>query len=57
MIENPLYIFERGDVMLERYYREIVLDHVRLFRDVVRPDFLFMDSRASYIETLRYQTL
>lgn len=44
--KTPLHIFERGTVTSQRYCREIVLDHVRLFRGAVGPDFLFMDDNA-----------
>ena len=39
---TPLHIFVRGSVTLKRYWRQIILDHVRLFRDAVRAYFLFM---------------
>ena len=44
--ETPLHIFERGYITLERYCREIILDHLRLFKDAISPDFLFMDDNA-----------
>ena len=43
----PLYIFERLNVMLQQYCsRQIIQDHVRLFRNTVGSDFLFMDDNA-----------
>lgn len=30
----------------QRYFREIILGHVRLFRSAVDPDFLFIDDNA-----------
>ena len=41
-----LYIFERGNVTLEQYCRKIILDHIRLLRDAIRPDFLFTDNNV-----------
>ena len=43
---TPLQICERGNVTMERFCREILLDHIRLFRYAVRPEFLFMDDNA-----------
>ena len=43
---TPLHSFERGTVTSQRYCREIILDHVRLFRDALGPNVLFMDDNA-----------
>ena len=42
--KTPLHIFEWGNVSLERYFREVILGHVLLFRCVIIPEFLFMDN-------------
>ena len=41
-----LHIIERDKVTLKWYCRESILDHVRLFRDAVRPDFFFIYDKA-----------
>ena len=33
-------------ITLQRHYKEIILDHVRLFKGTVGPDYLFMDDIA-----------
>ena len=43
---TPLHIFERSNITLERYCREIILDHVHIFRDAINPTFQFMDYNA-----------
>ncbi|GFU79013.1 transposable element Tc1 transposase [Trichonephila clavipes] len=43
---TPLHIFERGSVTSQCHCREIILDHVRIVRGAVGPDFLFMDDNA-----------
>ena len=43
---TPVHIFEVGSVTLERYYREIILDHVFLYMDIVKSDFLFIDGKT-----------
>ncbi|GFX35483.1 transposable element Tc3 transposase [Trichonephila clavipes] len=43
---TPLHISERGRVTSQRYCRETILDHVRIFRGFVDPDFLFIDDNA-----------
>ncbi|GFV69522.1 transposable element Tcb2 transposase [Trichonephila clavipes] len=40
---TPLYIFDGESVTSQRHYREMILDHVRIFRVTVDSDFLFMD--------------
>ena len=52
-----LHIFERGNVTLERYLREINLDHVRLFRGPISPYFCLWATMRALTETLRHQTL
>ena len=37
--------------MLQMYCKEIILDHVNLFRDAVRLDFLFMDNACAHRST------
>ncbi|GFU49293.1 transposable element Tcb2 transposase [Trichonephila clavipes] len=41
-----LHIFDRGFVIGDRYCEEVLLPHVRLFRSVIGPDFIFMDDNA-----------
>ena len=55
--KTPLHIFERGNVILERYFREFILDHVRLFMSVINPDFLFIDGNARSYRYAETQTL
>ena len=43
VLESAGTIFERDNVTLEWYCKEIILEHLRLFRDEVKPDFLFME--------------
>lgn len=43
---TPLHIFDSSTVTSQRYYTEILLGHVRLFRGAMDPDFLFMDDNA-----------
>ena len=47
--KTPLHIFERGEVLLEDYWREIMLDHVCLFSSAISPEILFMDDNARQI--------
>ena len=54
---TPLHIFERGNVTLEQYFREIILDHVRLFIGVISPDFLFMGDNVPHTEMLKHYIL
>ena len=42
MTKHRFTFFEWGNVTFERYCKEIILGHVRFFRDAVTPDFLFM---------------
>lgn len=43
---TTLHIFEQGTVASQLYYREIILDHVHLFRRSVSPYFVFMDDNV-----------
>ncbi|GFX82404.1 transposable element Tcb2 transposase [Trichonephila clavipes] len=43
---TELHIFDRGSVIGDRYCEEVLLSHVRLFRGVIGPDFIFMDDSA-----------
>ncbi|GFV18655.1 hypothetical protein TNCV_1417231 [Trichonephila clavipes] len=40
---TPLHNFDGESVTSQRHYREMILDHVRIFRVTVDSDFLFMD--------------
>lgn len=43
---TPLHIFTGGTVTSDKYCREILLGHVRLFRGAVGPEFVLMDDNA-----------
>ncbi|GFY24119.1 transposable element Tcb2 transposase [Trichonephila clavipes] len=43
---TPLHISEQGSVTSQRYYREVIPNHVHIFRGAVGSDFLFMDDNA-----------
>ncbi|GFU14781.1 transposable element Tcb1 transposase [Trichonephila clavipes] len=40
---TELHIFDRGSVTGDRFCEEVLLPHVRLFRNAIGPDFIFMD--------------
>ena len=40
------HIFEWGNVTLEGYCRQIILDHIHLFSGIISPDILFMDDNV-----------
>ncbi|GFW66308.1 transposable element Tcb2 transposase [Trichonephila clavipes] len=41
-----LHFFDTGSVTAQRYRNEVLEPYVRLFRDSVGPDFIFMDDNA-----------
>ncbi|GFU23690.1 transposable element Tcb2 transposase [Trichonephila clavipes] len=43
---TELPVSDRGSIMGDRYCKEMVLFHVRLFRSVIGLDFVFMDGSA-----------
>ncbi|GFT30021.1 transposable element Tcb2 transposase [Trichonephila clavipes] len=43
---TELHIFDTWSVIGDRYCEEVLLPHVRLFRGVTGPDFIFMDDNA-----------
>ncbi|GFU30449.1 transposable element Tc1 transposase [Trichonephila clavipes] len=43
---TELHIFDRGSVIGDRYWEEVLLPYVRLFRGAIGPDFSFMDDNA-----------
>ncbi|GFS62043.1 transposable element Tc1 transposase [Trichonephila clavipes] len=43
---TELHIFDRGSVTGDRYCEEVLLPLVRLFRNAIGPDFIFMDGNA-----------
>ncbi|GFV92761.1 transposable element Tcb2 transposase [Trichonephila clavipes] len=49
---TKLHIFDRGSVIGDRYCEEVLLPHVRLFRGVIGPDFIFMDDYAAHFGLL-----
>ncbi|GFW82003.1 transposable element Tcb1 transposase [Trichonephila clavipes] len=54
---TELLIFDRDSVTGDRYYEEILLPHVRLFRGVFGPDFIFMDDNIGPHQTLAVEEL
>ncbi|GFT75909.1 transposable element Tcb2 transposase [Trichonephila clavipes] len=54
---TQLLIFDRGSVTGDRYCEEVLLPHVRLFRGVIGPDFIFMDDNARPHRTLAVDDL
>ncbi|GFT78055.1 transposable element Tcb2 transposase [Trichonephila clavipes] len=54
---TELHIFHRGSVTGDRYYEEVLLPHVRLFRGAIGPDFIFMDDNARPHRTLAVEEL
>ncbi|GFU81150.1 transposable element Tcb2 transposase [Trichonephila clavipes] len=60
---TELHIFKRESVIGDRYCEEVLLPHVRLFRGVIDPDFIFMDDNpqshrvAAVAEWYRYRTM
>ncbi|GFV27842.1 transposable element Tcb2 transposase [Trichonephila clavipes] len=51
------HIFDRGSVTGDRYYDEVLLLHVRLFRGAIGPDFIFMEGSARPHRTLAVKEL
>ncbi|GFW02791.1 transposable element Tcb2 transposase [Trichonephila clavipes] len=54
---TELHIFDRGSVIGDGYCEEVLLPHVRLFRGVIGPDFIFMDDNARPHRTLAVEEL
>ncbi|GFY04157.1 transposable element Tcb2 transposase [Trichonephila clavipes] len=54
---TELHIFNRGSVTGDRYYDEVLLLHVRLFRGGIGPDFIFMADNARPHRTLAVEEL
>ncbi|GFX99180.1 transposable element Tcb1 transposase [Trichonephila clavipes] len=54
---TELHILDRGSVTGDRYYDEVLLLHVRLFRGVIGPDFIFMADNARPHRTLAVEEL
>ncbi|GFY19486.1 transposable element Tcb2 transposase [Trichonephila clavipes] len=52
-----LHILDRGSVTGDSYCDEVLLSHVRLFRGVISPDFIFMDANARPHRTLAVEEL
>ncbi|GFV35905.1 uncharacterized protein TNCV_2866641 [Trichonephila clavipes] len=46
-----------GSVTGDRYYEEVLLPHVHLFRGAIGPDFIFMDDNARAHRTLAVEEL
>ena len=40
------HMFELGRVTYQCHFTEIILDHVRLFKGIVGPDFLYMEDNG-----------
>ncbi|GFT36774.1 transposable element Tcb2 transposase [Trichonephila clavipes] len=54
---TELHFFDRGSVIGDRYCEEVLLPHVRLFRGVIGPNFIFMDGNARPHQTLAVEEL
>ncbi|GFU95289.1 transposable element Tcb2 transposase [Trichonephila clavipes] len=54
---TELHIFDKGSVIGNRYCEEVLLPHMRLFRDAIGPDFIFMDDNARPHRTLAVEEL
>ncbi|GFV33242.1 transposable element Tcb2 transposase [Trichonephila clavipes] len=54
---TDLHIFDAGSVNGTRYYNEILLPYVRLFRGAMGLQFLFMDDNAPYHHTVAAEQL
>ncbi|GFW38412.1 transposable element Tcb2 transposase [Trichonephila clavipes] len=54
---TELHIFDRWYVTGVRYWEEVLLPQVRLFRGVIGPDFIFMDDNARPHWTLAVEEL
>ena len=54
---TDLQIFEHGTLTSQRYCDEVLLQHVRLFRAAVGPDFIFMDDNARPHRTAQVEEL
>ncbi|GFX40794.1 transposable element Tcb2 transposase [Trichonephila clavipes] len=46
-----------GFLIVDRYYEEVLLPRVRLFRGAIDPDFIFMDGNARPHRTLAVEKL
>ncbi|GFT94882.1 transposable element Tcb1 transposase [Trichonephila clavipes] len=56
-VRTELHIFDRGSVSGDRYYDEVLLLHVHLFRGAIFPDFNFMADNARPHRTLAVEEL
>ncbi|GFV24667.1 transposable element Tcb2 transposase [Trichonephila clavipes] len=54
---TELHIFDRGSVTGDRFYEDVLLPHVRMFRGAIGPDFIFMDNNARPHRTLAVEEL
>lgn len=54
---TELHVFDRGSVTGDRYCKELLLPHVRLFRGAIGPDFIFMHDNAGPHRTLAVEEL
>ncbi|GFX59916.1 transposable element Tcb2 transposase [Trichonephila clavipes] len=54
---TELHIFDRGFVTGDRYYEEVLLPHVCLFRGAIGQVFIFMDDNARPHRTLAVEEL
>ncbi|GFW86799.1 transposable element Tc1 transposase [Trichonephila clavipes] len=56
-VQTELQTIDRGSVIWDLYCEEVLLPHVRLFRDAIGPDFIFMDDNARPPRTLAVEEL
>ncbi|GFY12443.1 transposable element Tcb2 transposase [Trichonephila clavipes] len=63
---TDLHFFDTGSVTAQRYRDEVLKTYVRLFRNAVGPDFIFMDDNApchraglidDFLETVNIQRM
>ncbi|GFX11004.1 transposable element Tc1 transposase [Trichonephila clavipes] len=54
---TELHLFDRGSVNGDSYCEEVLLQHVRLIRGVIGPDFIFMDDNVRPHRTLAVEEL
>ncbi|GFW41022.1 transposable element Tcb2 transposase [Trichonephila clavipes] len=51
------HVFDRGSVTRDRYSKEMIRPHVRLFRDAIGQDLVFMDEDTRSHRTADIQLL
>ncbi|GFX80830.1 transposable element Tcb2 transposase [Trichonephila clavipes] len=54
---TELHVFDRGSVTGDRYFKEVILSHERLFGGTIGSGFVFMDGNAQPQQTADVQQL